>query len=139
MSLFQALAEAPERLNWASRFTILNGLVYMASGLLLLAWPGAVQALFQDAEFVGREAALVRLLGMTVLVLGWLYVFGGRSGGRQFVAASVLDRIVLVPIVLVPMIIAGVFPHTLTLFAVLDPVLGLVAWWLLPRAPAGPP
>jgi hypothetical protein len=133
MSLFEALSEAPERLGWASRFTILNGLLYMGCGLLMLAWPGAVQTLFQDPEFVGNEGAMVRLLGMTVTVIGWFYVFGGRSGGRQFVAATVLDRIVLVPLVLVPMIWMGVFPHTLALFAVLDPTLGLIAWWLLAR------
>lgn len=133
MSLFEALSEAPERLSWASRFTILNGLLYMGSGLLMLAWPGAVQTLFQDPEFVGNEGAMVRLLGMTVTVIGWFYVFGGRSGGRQFVAATVLDRIVLVPLVLVPTIWMGVFPHTLALFAVLDPTLGLIAWWLLSR------
>ncbi len=133
MSLFEALSEAPERLNWASRFTILNGLLYMGSGLLMLAWPGAVQTLFQDPAFVGNEGAMTRLLGMTVTVIGWFYVFGGRSGGRQFVAATVLDRIVLVPLVLVPMIWMGVFPHTLALFALLDPTLGLIAWWLLAR------
>ncbi len=68
-----------------------------------------------------------------VAVIGWLYLFGGRSGGRQVVAASVLDRIVLVPVVLVPTALAGVFPHLLTSFAILDPVLGLGAWWLLSR------
>ncbi|HRI19009.1 MAG TPA: hypothetical protein PL196_10845 [Burkholderiaceae bacterium] len=137
MSLFEALAEAPERLSWASRFTILCGLLYMGNGLLLLIWPGAAQTLMQEAEFVGRESALVRLLGMTVIVIGWFYVFGGRSGGRQFVAATVLDRIVLVPLVLVPLIWMGVFPHMLALFAVLDPTLALVAWWLLSRDQRG--
>jgi len=68
---------------------------------------------------------------MTVAILGWFYVFGGRSGGRQFVAATVLDRIILVPLVLVPAAASGVFPHTLMMFAVLDPVLALVAWRLL--------
>ena len=105
----------------------------MSAGALLLIWPGAVQTLLLDSEFVGREAALVRILGMTVTVIGWFYFFGGRSGGRQIVAASVLDRIVLVPLVLVPLAITGVFPHTLLLFAILDPFLGLVAWYLLNR------
>ena len=50
-----------------------------------------------DSAFAGREEALVRVLGMTRAVIGWLYLFGGRSGARQFVAASVLDRVVLVP------------------------------------------
>ena len=136
MSLFGALCDSPPQLPVSSRFTTLNGIVYMGAGTLLLAWPGAVQALFLDPEFVGRESALVRVLGMTVAIIGWFYFFGGRSGGRQVVAASVLDRIVLVPLVLVPLALAGIFPHLLLTFAVLDPVLGLVAWYLLRREQA---
>ena len=133
MSLIADLMDSPPTLATSSRFTLLNGVLYLAAGALLMIWPGAVQTLFLDPEFVGREAALVRLLGMTLVIIGWLYWFGGRSGGRQVVAASVLDRIVLVPLVLVPTAMAGVFPHLLLTFAVLDPVLGLGAWYLLAR------
>ena len=63
---------------------------------------------FGERAFIGHEAALIRVLGMTVGVIGWLYLFGGRSGARQFVAASVIDRLVFVPAVLAPLIIAGV-------------------------------
>jgi hypothetical protein len=70
---------------------------------------------------------------MAVAIIGWFYLFGGRSGGRQVVAASVLDRIILVPLVLIPLALAGVFPRLLLTFAVLDPLLGLVAWYLLAR------
>ncbi len=112
---------------------MLNGLVYMAAGILLLIWPGAVQTLLLDPEFSGAEAALVRVLGMTVAIIGWFYFFGGRSGAKQIVAASVLDRIILVPLVLVPMAIVGVFPRMCLVFAILDPLLGLIAWILLAR------
>ena len=71
--------------------------------------------------------------GIAVAVIGWLYVFGGRSGARQFGPASVLDRVVLVPAVLAPLAIAGVFPHTLGAFAILDPSLGISAWVLHSR------
>jgi hypothetical protein len=135
MSLIEALKESPASLSAASNFTSLNGLLYMASGALLLLWAGAVQKLFIDPDFVGHEASLVRVLGMAVAVIGWFYFFGGRSGGRQVVAASVLDRIILVPLVLVPLVLGGVFAHTLMLFAILDPLLGCVAWWLLAREP----
>ena len=103
----------------------------MTAGGVLMLWPGAVQTLLLDPEFVGREAALVRVLGMALAIIGWFYFFGGRSGGRQIVAASVLDRIILVPLVLVPIALSGVFPHTLFAFAALDPLLGIVAWYLL--------
>ncbi len=133
MSLITDLKNSPPTLATSSKFTSLNGIIYLAAGTLLMIWPGAVQTLFFDPDFVGREAALVRILGMTVAIIGWFYLFGGRSGGRQVVAASVLDRIILVPLVLVPIAISGVFPHLLLLFAILDPLLGLVAWYLLAK------
>jgi hypothetical protein len=133
MSLLKHLLETPPRLSTASRYTVLNGIVYLGSGTLLMVWPGVTQTVFGERAFVGHEEALFRLVGMTLAVIGWFYLFGGRSGARQIVAASVIDRVVLVPAVLVPLIMAGVFPHLLSLFAILDPTLGIGAWLLLNR------
>jgi len=52
-----------------------------------------VQTLFREEAFVGHEGALMRAIGMTILLIGWLYVFGGRSGARQIVAASVIEPV----------------------------------------------
>ena len=133
MSLLSALLERPASLAIAARYTALNGVVYLAAGALLVIWPGATQTIFGDVDFVGHEGALIRVMGMTVMVIGWLYLFGGLSGTRQFTAATVIDRIVLVPVVLLPLIAAGAFPHLLLTFAILDPVLGIGAWMLLSR------
>ena len=76
-------------------------------------------------RFVGHESSLFRVIGMAVAVIGWLNLFGGHSGARQFGPASVLDRVVLVPLVM-----AGIFPNTLGAFAILDPALGIGAWVL---------
>ena len=133
MSFFSDLLEKPANLSTASKYAAMNGFIYLALGGLLIVWPGAVQTIFRDAPFAGNESALFRVLGMTVAVIGWLYVFGGRSGTRQFGPASVLDRVILVPLVLVPLVIAGVFPHTLGAFAILDPALGIGAWVLHKR------
>lgn len=130
-SLLGELLERPARLPAASHYTAANGLLYLGSGALLAAWPGAVQVLFREAAFVGREEALIRVIGLTLAVIGWLYLFGGRTGARQIVASTVIDRIFFVPVVLVPLAWSGVFPHLLTTFAILDPVLGLGAWWSL--------
>lgn len=135
MSLIADLTATPSTLPVSSRFTVLNGYFYLASGALFIAWPEAVQVLFRDPAYAASERALVRVLGLTVAVIGWLYLFGGRSGARQVVAATVLDRLILVPLILVPAAAAGVFPHTLGAFAVLDPILALVAWRLLAREP----
>jgi hypothetical protein len=133
MSLMKDLLERPFDQAITSKYTVMNGLIYLGAGTLVLIWPGIVQTIFRDTEFVGNEAALIRVMGMAVMVIGWLYLFGGLSGGRRIVAASVLDRVVLVPLVLVPLAIVGVFPHFLLAFAVLDPTLGIGAWLLLSR------
>lgn len=133
MSLIKDLLEQPSTLSTASKYTVLNGAIYLGVGALLVGWPGVVQTLFRDPAFVGHDGALIRLVGMTIGVIGWLYLFGGRSGARQFVAASVIDRLVFVPAVLVPLAIAGAFPHLLLTFAIFDPSLAVGAWMLLRR------
>jgi hypothetical protein len=124
------LWETPLSLSKASQWTAMNGYIYLSLGALFVIWPGAVQTLFRDDDFAGHEEALFRVIGMAVMVIGWLYLFGGRSGGRQTVAASILDRWILVPLVLVPIAMAGVFPHILLAFALLDASLALGAWVL---------
>ena len=130
MSFINDLLEKPANLSTASKYAVINGFIYLGIGALLIVWPSAVQTLLRDRAFVGDEEALFRVIGMTVAVIGWLYVFSGRSGAQQFGPASVLDRVVLVPVVLVPLVIAGVFPHTLGAMAILDPTLGIGAWVL---------
>ena len=98
MSLMKDLLERPFDQAITSKYTVMNGLIYLAIGALLLVWPGMVQTIFRDSAFVGNEAALFRIVGMNLMVIGWLYLFGGLSGGRRIVAASVLDRVVLVPL-----------------------------------------
>jgi hypothetical protein len=128
------LLERPFDQAITSKYTAMNGVIYLGIGALVLLWPGMVQTIFRDAAFVGNEAALFRIVGMNLMVIGWLYLFGGLSGGRRIVAASVLDRVVLVPLVLIPLAISGVFPHILLAVAVLDPTLALGAWLLLNRS-----
>jgi hypothetical protein len=130
MSFTTDLWETPLSLSKASQWTAMNGYIYLSLGALFVIWPGAVQTLFRDDDFAGHEEALFRVIGMAVMVIGWLYLFGGRSGGRQTVAASILDRWILVPLVLVPIAMAGVFPHVLLTFALLDASLALGAWGL---------
>jgi hypothetical protein len=133
MPLIKELLARPPNLSTTSKYTVINGVIYLAVGVLLIAWPGATQTLFMDRAFVGDEQGLIRAIGLTVVVIGWLYLFGGRSGARQIVAASVVDRLVFVPVVLLPLAIAGVFPHLLLTFAVLDPALAIGAWVLFGR------
>ena len=132
-SLINDLLEKPTNLSPASKYTAMNGLIYLTGGVLLIVWPGLTQTLFMDRAFVGDEQGLIRVMGLTVVVIGWLYLFGGRSDARQVVAASVVDRLIFVPVVLVPLAIAGVFPHLLLAFAFLDVALAIGAWVIFGR------
>jgi hypothetical protein len=133
MSFFTDLLEKPPNLSAASKYTVANGVLYMGAGALLVVWPAAVQVLLMDPVFVGHEGALIRAMGLTVVVIGWLYLWGGRTGARQFVVSTVIDRIVFVPAVLLPLALAGVFPHLFVTFAILDVVLAIGALVLRSR------
>jgi len=132
-SLIKTLLERPSDLSTASVYSAINGIIYLAAGVLFIVWPGATQTLFMDRDFVGDERGLIRVVGLTVVVIGWLYLFGARTGGRQVIAASVIDRLIFVPVVLLPLAFTGVFPHLLVAFTILDMSLAVGAWLLFSR------
>jgi hypothetical protein len=133
MKLLNSLLEKPANLSTGSKYTVVNGIMYIGAGLLLILWPGIAQTMFRDRAFVGDEQGLLRVVGVAVTVIGWFYFIGGRSGSKQTVAASVIDRLTIVPLVLFPLAISGVFPHLLIVFALFDVTLGIGAWVLLQR------
>jgi len=96
MSIINQLRHKQTGLTTASKYTALNGIGYLVVGAVLIVWPGVTQMIFREPDFVGHEQALMRVIGLTVVVIGWLYFFGGSSGARQFVAASVIDRLLFV-------------------------------------------
>ena len=70
---------------------------------------------------------MVRTLGVTVAIIGWLYIAGGRTGSTSFGLATVIDRLLL-PFLLVPLALLGMAPLGLIQpLSVLDPVLGVAA------------
>lgn len=127
MGFFDTLWASP-RSTPLSRYTVWNGALYLALGAQLFAWPGAAQAIFRAAPFAAGEAGLVRVIGVTLAVIGWFYVMGGRTGADAFGLSTVVDR-ALIPLLLVPLAVLGeVDPHLVLPFAVLDPLLGFGAW-----------
>ena len=83
MSFTRDLLDTPPILSIASKWIVINGYIYLSAGALFIVWPGAVQTLFRDEPFAGHEGALFRVIGMAIAVIGWLCLFGGRSGGRR--------------------------------------------------------
>jgi cytochrome c biogenesis protein CcdA len=85
MSLIDDLLKKSSSQTTASKYTSLNGVAYLIVGAILVVWPGVAQTLFMEPAFVGHEGALMRVIGLTIVVIGWLYLFGGRPGSRQFI------------------------------------------------------
>lgn len=138
MSLVTMALEKPTRLTTASKYTVFNGIVYLGLGVTLILWPGAIQTLFRERAFVGDEPGLFRALGMAVSLIGYYLVIGGRASSRQATAASVIDRLTVVPLVLLPLAIAGVFPRFMITVVIVDACLAISTWALL-RAKSEPP
>jgi hypothetical protein len=125
MQLINDLFEKSPNQTVLSRYLSLNGVLYLGAGALLLLWPGSVQTLLGDPAFVGREEGLIRVIGLTVVIIGLLYLLGGRANAKQIIAVSIVSRPILVPLALVPLAIAGVFPHLLLTYVVLDMLLSI--------------
>lgn len=132
MDFFQSLLAAPPQTP-LSRYTTWNGVLYLGLGLSLFAWPGAAQALFFAEPFEAGEEGMVRVIGFSVMVIGWFYVMGGRTAATSFGLATVADRFV-VPFFLLPLALTGaVDPHLVVPFAVLDPALAVGAFLIWRR------
>ena len=138
MSLITIALEKPTNLTTASKYTVFNGFMYLGLGVALILWPGAIQTLLRERAFIGDEQGLFRALGMAVALIGYYLVIGGRAGSRQATAASVIDRLTVVPLVLLPLAIAGVFPRFMIAVVIIDFCLATSTWVLL-RADRRPP
>ena len=129
----------PADLTPLARYTQLNGFAYIAMGLLLYAWPEFTQMTPGTPPFEGTESGLVRLMGFTVAVVGWFYVFGGRTNRDSFGLATVADRL-LVPFFMLPLALTGQVAGALIYpIAVLDPVLGIGAYLIWRRTSEAEP
>ena len=93
MSLIKDLRDKPSSLTAASKYTALNGIGYLGVGAILIVCPGVTQTLFKEPAFAEHEQALMRVIGLTVAVIGWLYTVSiSSSGAIGFAdAANVLD------------------------------------------------
>ena len=111
-----------------SRYTEGCAYLYMVTGLALLLWPGAQVSLGLIPPFQGQEEALVRLIGFTLTIIGYFYLFGGRTHHPAFGLATVLDRL-LVPLVLFFVYqVSSVELMLILPLAILDPLLGIGAY-----------
>ncbi|MGB0591522.1 MAG: hypothetical protein ACPGU1_17750 [Myxococcota bacterium] len=128
--LLQRGSEPATRL---SRYTERCGYFYLAVGMGLLFAPTGPVAVGLLPAYEGQEEALIRLLGLTLGVVGYFYVFGGRTQQPSFGLATVLDRL-LVPGLLGFVYMASHVELMIVLpLAILDPILGIGAYILWRR------
>lgn len=122
-----------------SRYTVANGFLYLAIGAALYLLPASVlSALFFVDALTGYEEGLARAVGVTIAVIGWFYVFGGRTRADSFGLATVADRL-LIPFLVVPLWLTGqAAPGMVLPFAVLEPLLGIGAYVVWKREATSP-
>jgi hypothetical protein len=135
-TFFETLTERPAELSRLARYTIWNGLFYMVVGAGLFVAPQPMLELQFQVPLRGYEPGLSNTLGMTLLIIGFFYVMGARTGRASFGLATVVDR-AFAPFLLGSLLLRGlVAPMMVVPFIILDPVLGLGAFlvWRKERA-----
>ena len=140
------LSTPDEALTPLARYTQANGLLYLALGFVVYVWP-EVMSLVGAHPLEGQEPALAgdhivkfANVGLSVAIVGWFYVIGGRTNRDSFGLATFADRI-LVPFFALPLVLAGhVDPMLVLPVAILDPILGIGAFliWKRQSSPRGP-
>lgn len=113
-----------EPLSTTSKFLLAQGCMYSAIGLNALLAPDLF-AKIHMFEIEG-DSAPWRLLGMAVSVIGYFYIMSARINSRYFATTTVLDRVVLCPVMIVmgsylggPPLLCYVFAFVDALFAIL--------------------
>lgn len=133
-SWWQCMLETPAGSPGAlARYTFWNGVMYLVVGGALYLTPDIARKLFFMAPFAGLEEGYMRMLGVTVAIIGWFYVFGARTRADSFALSTVADRIA-VPALLLPLYFTGqMAAGPVFAFALLDPLLALGAYLIWRR------
>ncbi|NJN40399.1 MAG: hypothetical protein HC807_05550 [Gammaproteobacteria bacterium] len=104
----------------AARTVELFGWLILAEGAVLLLVPQVAVTLLHLPPLEGQAENYFRLVGLLVSGLGMLYVASGRLNAQGFVFASLLDRPLVPPVMLVLWFL-GILPWPLALaFSVQD-------------------
>jgi hypothetical protein len=98
------------------------GAYFIPLGVMLLIIPNVLLAMF---GIPGTDEVWIRVLGATVVVLGFYYISGGRAQTTWFLRASVFGR-TFGALVLFVLVLLGLAPLTFLLFGMVD--LAGAAW-----------
>jgi len=118
---------APKDRSRASRLTSAQGVFYAAVGVALTLAPSNLLALVNGMP--ADEQGMVRMSGVLIVIIGWFYFMGGRTGAPSFALATVVDRLAI-PFALGGLVLfADVSLQLVAPIIVLDPILAAMVWW----------
>ena len=128
---FSELLARPERPRTRlSRYTEACGYLYCLLGLSFLVFPSGQVHLGLLPPFQGQEEGMMRVIGFALTLIGYFYVFGGRTHQSSFGLSTVVDRL-LVPFAMLFIYLSSEIELMLILpLGILDPILGLGAFYL---------
>ena len=116
---------ASEMLSATHQGLVYQGLLYCAMGFLGLLAPSVFPVILCMEPFNGSEIPFVRLAGVALLIIGYLYVQIARTNLEFFVSVSILDRIIL-PFIFIYLWSCGLRRNICILFAIMEPTLALM-------------
>lgn len=129
--MLKELLAPPPPATPLSTYTTINGMVYMLMGLSFWIWPYALE-LFGHPALTPATQGPIRGIGIAVIQIGWFYVWGARTRNVAFSLASVVNRLVFGPVLILPLVYMKLLEPTLGIpFVVIDMILGagMFALW----------
>ena len=125
----QLMARPTTRTTRLSRYTEACGFSYCALGAVIFLWPDSIVLAGLSIPFQGQEQGLMRVIGCVLMLIGYFYVFGGRTQQNSFGLCTVVDRL-LVPVlfgfIYFTSDISGLF---ILAIGIGDPLLGMGAYF----------
>lgn len=113
-----------------TKFTEGCGFLYLFIGAAYFFFPSLQVQLGMIPAYQGQEEALLRFVGMSLGLIGYLYIFGARTNVKSFGLSTIVDRL-LVPFLILFVFSVSEINLVLVLpLAILDPTLAVVAYIL---------
>jgi hypothetical protein len=113
------------------KYLEINSYLYMFLGLWICFYPTFLSSIGLFPEVSGREIGFIQVIGFTLFVIGYFYFFGSRTRKKSFCLATIIDRLILVPIVLGFIVVTDSLEFDFILpFLILDPLLALGALYI---------
>jgi len=126
--MFKRIIDAPGQ-SGSARSVEIFGWVIFLEGVIILFCPDFVAKVLAFPEYQEQGRNFFRLAGLLVSGLGSLYIVSGRLNSKGFVFASLLDRPLVPPIMLVLWLLE-ILPGTLALAFVIQDGTGFI-WTLV--------